>query len=56
MHEVLRYPLTIYINIDSGETHFAACPPKIAPHTVCFAVCLEGSIPVVRVGLSEVNA
>lgn len=55
MHEVLRYPLTIFINIDSDETHFAACPPRIAPHTVCFAVCLEDSIPVVRVGRSKLS-
>jgi hypothetical protein len=48
MHEVLRYPLTIFINIDSEKTHSAACPQSIARQTVSFAVRLEDGKPVIR--------
>jgi hypothetical protein len=48
MHEVLRYPLTIFINIDSDKTHWAACPQSIAHQTVCFAVRLQDGKPFVR--------
>lgn len=48
MREVLGYPLTIFINIDSDETHAAQRPAAIADHTVCFAVLLEHGNPVVR--------
>lgn len=43
----LRYPLTIFINIDSNQTHFALCPRSIATQTICFAVRLEEGRPVV---------
>jgi hypothetical protein len=48
MHKALKYPLTIFINVDSGETHSALCPKSIAAQTVCFAVLLEDGEPVVR--------
>jgi hypothetical protein len=45
----LRYPLTIFINIDSSKTHADICPREIANQTVCFAVRLEDGAPAVRV-------
>ena len=48
MAEVLKYPLTIFINVDSAETHHAICPGAIAGQTVCFAVRLEDGNPAVR--------
>jgi hypothetical protein len=48
MREVLGYPLTIFINIDSVETHAALCPEAIRGQTVCFAVRLENGKPVVH--------
>lgn len=38
MHDAVRYPLTIFINIDSKETHSKLCPESIASQTICFAV------------------
>lgn len=49
MREVLGYPLTIFINIDSDETHVAQRPEAIAGQTACYAVRLENGNPVVRV-------
>jgi hypothetical protein len=48
MKKALKYPLTIFINIDSNETHSALCPKSIAGQTVCFAVRLENRRSVVR--------
>jgi hypothetical protein len=48
MKKALKYPLTIFINIDSDETHFAVCPKSIASQTACFAVRFEGGKSVVR--------
>jgi hypothetical protein len=48
MHERLHYPLTIFINIDSEETHAALCPKGIAGQTACFAVQLKDGEPVVQ--------
>jgi hypothetical protein len=48
MKKALKYPLTIFINVDSEETHRAICPKSIAGQTVCFAVLLEEGKPVVR--------
>lgn len=48
MREVLGYPLTVFINIDSDETHVAQCPEDLAVQTVCYAVRLEGGNPSVR--------
>jgi hypothetical protein len=48
MKEVLEYPLTVFINIDSEETYAAACPKNIAGQTICFAVHRVGGKSVVR--------
>jgi hypothetical protein len=48
MKSTLKYPLTIFINIDSEETHAALCPKSIEGQTACFSVKLEGGKPVVR--------
>jgi hypothetical protein len=48
MKKALKYPLTVFINIDSEETHAALCPRNIADQTVCFAVRLEDGKPAVR--------
>ena len=48
MKKALKYPLTIFINIDSDETHFALCPKSIASQTACFAARLEDGQSVVR--------
>jgi hypothetical protein len=49
MREVLGYPLTIFINIDSDDTCVAQRPAVIANQTVCYAVRLEIGNPVVRI-------
>jgi hypothetical protein len=49
MWEVLGYPLTIFINIDSDQTHAAVRPEVIAGQTACYATRLEDGAPVVRV-------
>jgi hypothetical protein len=49
MKRALKYPLTIFINVDSKQTHFEICPNGIVNQTVCFAVKLENGNPVVRV-------
>lgn len=48
MRKALGYPLTIFINVDSDETHAAQRPAAIADQTVCFAVQLEHGNAVVR--------
>ena len=48
MKKALKYPLTIFINVDSDETHSALCPKSIANQTVCFAVRLEDGRSVVK--------
>jgi hypothetical protein len=48
MKKSLKYPLTIFINIDSDQTHVGLCPKSIAGQTVCFAVRLEEGRYVVR--------
>lgn len=48
MHEVLQYPLTVFINIDSEQTRFAIRPQSIASQIICFAVRLEDGKPVIR--------
>jgi hypothetical protein len=53
MKKALKYPLTIFINIDSDKTHVALCPKSIAGQTVCFAVRLEDGRSVVRVETSD---
>jgi hypothetical protein len=53
MKKALKYPLTIFINIDSDETHVALCPKSIAGQTVCFSVRLEDGRSVVRVEPSD---
>jgi hypothetical protein len=49
MREVLGYPLTIFINIDSDDTHVAQCPAAIAGQTACYAVRLENGNSMVRI-------
>lgn len=48
MKRILRYPLTVFINLDSKETHAMLCPRHIADQTVCFAVWLQEGEPVVK--------
>lgn len=48
MKKVLKYPLTVFINVDSEETHAPLCPKSIADQTVCFAVWLHDGKPVVK--------
>jgi hypothetical protein len=48
MKNALKYRLTIFINIDSDETHAGLCPKSIANQTVCFAVRLEEGRSVVK--------
>ena len=48
MREVLGYHLTVFINIDSAETHAALCHNPILGQTACFAVRMEDGKPVVR--------
>jgi hypothetical protein len=47
--EALDYALTVFVNIDSQQTHADLCPASIAQRTVCFAVLLEDGAPVVKV-------
>jgi hypothetical protein len=49
MKKALKYPLTVFINIDSEQTHAALCPKSIAGQTACFAVRFEDGRSVVRV-------
>ena len=46
--KALKYPLTIFVNVDSEQTHADLCPKSIAEQTVCFAVRLEDRKPIVR--------
>ncbi len=48
MKKALKYPLTIFVNIDSDQTHSALCTKSIADQTACFAVRLEDGRSVVR--------
>src|SRR5882762_8650616 len=48
MKKSLKYPLTVFINVDSQETRVSQCPKSIADQTVCFAVWLEEGQPVVK--------
>ncbi len=49
MKKVLKYPLTVFINVDSEQTHAALCPQSIADQTVCFAVWLHDGVPALKV-------
>ena len=46
--EALDYALTVFINVDSEQTHADMCPASIAQRTVCYAVQLKDGLPVVR--------
>lgn len=48
MKRILRYPLTVFINVDTEETCVKLCPRSIAGQTVCFAVRLNEGKPVVK--------
>jgi hypothetical protein len=48
MKRVLKYPLTIFINVDSERTRSDLCPKSIIGQTFCFAVRLEDGKSVVR--------
>lgn len=48
MKKVLKYPLTVFINVDSANTHVAMCPKSIAEQTLCFAVWLHDGKPIVK--------
>jgi hypothetical protein len=48
MKEILKYPLTVFINVDTAETRAELCPKSIAGQTVCFAVRLQEGRPVVK--------
>lgn len=48
MKKALKYPLTIFINIDSDQTHSKLCPKGIAGQTPCFAVRFEDGKSIVR--------
>jgi hypothetical protein len=52
MAEALKYPLTIFINVVSAETHSEICPKSIAGQTVCFAVRLEDANAIVQTATS----
>jgi hypothetical protein len=47
MSEKLRYPLTVFINMDSARTFAELCPKQIARQTYCFAVRLNAGAPCV---------
>jgi hypothetical protein len=49
MVEKLNYPLAVFINIDSRQTHSERCPREIAGQAVCFAVFIENGNSVVTV-------
>ena len=55
MREVLGYPVTIFINIDSDTTHANLLPDAIAGQTPCYAVRLEDGAPVVRIAKPAVR-
>ena len=48
MKRVLKYPLTIFINVDSERTLSDLCPKSIIGQTFCFAVRLEDGKSIVR--------
>lgn len=48
MKKVLKYPLTVFINVDSEQTCAALCPKSIASQTACFAVRLAEGKPIVK--------
>jgi hypothetical protein len=48
MKKKLKYPLTIFVNIDSENTFASLCPKTIVGQTVCFAVRLSNDKPVVK--------
>ena len=47
MKKALKYPLTVFINIDSDQTYAALCPKSIVGQTPCFAVRFEDGRSVV---------
>ncbi len=47
LKERMGYPITIFLNLDSSETHTSRCPAIIAEQTACFAVCLRDDEAVV---------
>lgn len=49
MKTKLGYPVTIFLNVNSSETHAARCPTTIAAQTLCFAVRLVGQEPTIIV-------
>lgn len=49
MARCLRYPATVFINVDGRYTHADRCPPEIASQTTCFAVYLADDEPIVVV-------
>jgi hypothetical protein len=53
MKKALKYPLTIFINIDSEQTHAGLCPKSIVGQTACFAVRFEDGRSVVCVDKDE---
>ena len=56
MKKALNYPLTVFTNVDSEQTHAALCPKSIADQTACFAVRLEDGKPVVRTDMGDRSA
>lgn len=44
----LRYPLTLFVMVDSENTYASMCPARIAGQTVCYAVSLRDGEPVIR--------
>jgi hypothetical protein len=49
MMRILQYPLGVFVNIDSKETHFAQMPDVAIGHLVAFAVSLkDGSVFLVE--------
>jgi hypothetical protein len=44
----LRYPLTLFVMVDSQNTYASMCPACIAGQTVCYAVSLRDGEPVIR--------
>lgn len=49
----LNYPLTIFINVDSGKTRHELCPESIAAQTVCVAVELRDGNTLVHISGPE---
>jgi hypothetical protein len=56
MKKALKYPLTVFINVDSEQTHAGLCPRIIAAQTVCFAIRLEHGEPIVRTRIPDRSA